>query len=73
VAREGILPDLGLVVTAVGIVVLAVVLWTVASLVRGEVVQPLEAVMFAVVFGLVYFGSLSVLGGDQDDRDGESS
>jgi len=73
VAREGILPDLGLVVTAVGIVVLAVVLWTVASLVRGEVVQPLEAVMFAVVFGIVYFGSLSVLGSDQDDPGGESS
>ena len=60
------LPDPRLIVTGAGIVVLAVVLWAAVSLVRGELVQPLEAVMFALVFALVYFGGLSVLGSDQD-------
>jgi hypothetical protein len=53
-----------------GIVVLAVVLWGAISLVRGRLVQPLEAVVFALVFAVVYFGSLSLLG--DSESSGES-
>ena len=71
VQLDEMLPDPGLLVTAAGIVVLAVVLWGAVSLVRGQLIQPLEAVMFAFVFAFVYFGSLSLLG-DSESSD-ESS
>lgn len=58
---EDRLPDLGLIATALGVVVLAVALWAAISLARGELIQPLEALMFALVFAVIYFGSLSLL------------
>jgi hypothetical protein len=63
---DDVLPDPGLIATAAGVVVLAVGIWAGISLVRGEFIQPLEAVMFALVFAFVYFGSLSVLGDGSD-------
>lgn len=70
VERDEMLPDPGLLITASGIVVLAVVLWAVVSLVQGRQIRPLEAVMFALVFTVVYFGGLSVF---NDNANEESS
>lgn len=71
VELDEMLPDPGLLITAAGIVIIAVVLWGAVSLVRGQLIQPLEAVMFAFVFAFVYFGSLSLLG--DSESSGESS
>lgn len=71
VQLDEMLPDPGLLITAAGIVIIAVVLWGAVSLVRGQLIQPLEAVMFAFVFAFVYFGSLSLLG--DSESSGESS
>jgi Na+/H+ antiporter NhaC len=59
-------PDPGAIATGAVIVGLAVVVWSGLSLVRGESIQPLESLLFAVVFAVVYFGSLSVLSDDTD-------
>lgn len=55
------LPDPGAIATGALIVALAVVVWSGLALVRGQSIQPLESLLFAVVFTVVYFGSLSVL------------
>ncbi|MXR52836.1 hypothetical protein GRX03_14625 [Halovenus sp. WSH3] len=70
---DDVLPDVTILATALGVVVLAVVLWAVISFARGAVIRPLEAVMFALVFAVVYFGSLSLLedDGDQSGADSE--
>lgn len=54
-------PDPETVVTAVAVVVLAVLLWGLFSIVRGSLVRPLEVVMFGLVFAVVYFGGLAAL------------
>lgn len=54
-------PDPGAIATGAVIVGLAVVVWSGVSLARGQSIQPLESLLFAVVFAVVYFGSLSVL------------
>lgn len=71
VELDEVLPDPALVVTAAGIVILAVALWAVVSLVRGEFVQPMEAISFALVFAVVYFGALSMLGSSDKDKKSE--
>lgn len=57
------LPDTAAVLTAVAVTLLAVVIWTVVSLLRGSMVEPLELVMFAFVFAFLYFTGLYYLGG----------
>ena len=56
------IPDAGTVLTALAIVLLAVVVWVVTSLLRGSMVEPLETVMFAFVFAFLYFTGLYYLG-----------
>lgn len=56
-------PDVGTVLTAVVIVMIAVVVWVVTSLLRGSIVDPLETVVFALVFAFLYFTALYYLGG----------
>lgn len=63
-------PDPGAVATGAVIVSIAVVVWSALSLVRGQSIQPLESLLFALVFTVVYFGSLSLL--DSDTPDGEA-
>ncbi|WP_436903301.1 hypothetical protein [Halovenus halobia] len=70
VALPDRLPDPGAVAMGAVIVALAVVVWSGLSLVRGQSIQPLESLLFALVFSVVYFGSLSLL--DSDTPDGES-
>lgn len=68
------LPRPATLLTAAGVVTLALVLWGTVSLVRGTLIRPLEAVMFALVFALVYFGGLSLVSSESDtDTDGESN
>lgn len=64
--REG-LPDPGTVATAVVIVGVAVAVWIVVSIVQGRGVSPLEVVMFSLVFTVVYFGGISLLGGGAEE------
>lgn len=60
------LPDPGAIATGAIIVALAVVVWSGLALARGQSIQPLESLLFAVVFTVVYFGSLSVLSDEPD-------
>lgn len=66
-------PDPGAVATGAVIVSIAVVVWSALSLVRGQSIQPLESLLFALVFTVVYFGGLSVLDNDtpEEERDPE--
>lgn len=57
------LPAVATVATALAVVLVAVAVWSVVSVVRGDPVDLPEAVSFAVVFAVVYFGALSVLEG----------
>jgi hypothetical protein len=57
------LPDTAAVLTAVGVTLIAVILWTAVSVLRGSMVEPLELVMFAFVFAFLYFSGLYYLGG----------
>jgi len=65
------LPDTGTILTASVVTLLAVVLWTVVSVIRGSVVEPLELVVFAFVFAFLYFSGLYYLGGTASDRANE--
>lgn len=62
-----LLPDAERLVAGFAVVFVAVVLWAVASFVRGSPVRLLEAVLFALVFGAVYLGTLSILGRDTEE------
>jgi hypothetical protein len=68
VTRSERLPDPGTVATGAVIVGVAVAVWSGLALVRGQSIQPLESLLFAVVFAFVYFGSLSILGDDTDSE-----
>lgn len=55
------LPAAATVATALAVVLVALAVWSVISVVRGDPVDLPEAVSFAVVFAVVYFGALSIL------------
>jgi hypothetical protein len=57
------LPDTAAVLTAAVVTLIAVILWTAVSVLRGSMVEPLEIVMFAFVFAFLYFSGLYYLGG----------
>jgi hypothetical protein len=61
------LPDRGTVLAGSVIVISAVTVWGGFSLTRNGRIEPLETEIFALVFVVVYFGSLSVLGRDTSD------
>lgn len=67
VARKDVgvsrVPDAGTVLTAVAIVLIAVIIWVLTSLLRGSVVDPMETVTFAFVFAFLYFSGLYYTGG----------
>jgi len=63
------LPDTDSILMAGAIVLLAVLLWTGASIARGSFIDPLETVMFALVFAVFYFGGLQLLEGNSAESD----
>lgn len=63
------LPDPGAVAVAAAIVAAAVVVWGVISVVQGRGVNPLELVMFALVFTVVYFGGIALLGSGAESEE----
>ncbi len=71
VALSDRLPDPEAIATGAVIVALAVVVWSGLSLARGQSIRPLESLFFALVFAVVYFGSLSLLESDSPDGEGD--
>lgn len=57
-----LVPAAATVATGLAVVLIAVTVWTVVSVLSGDSVDALEALSFAAVFAVVYFGALSVLG-----------
>ena len=53
------------------VTLLAVILWTAVSALRGSMVEPLEIVMFALVFAFLYFTGLYYLVGSGAEEAGE--